>query len=441
MLPRCLPLLLLTALLCLSACGDDGGGGAASPTTTRTASAVPTPTATAVPSSTATAAPSPSPTIQPSPPATATPTASPTATPRLPTSAEVLAPGPYGVGVTTLTLVDRSRATMPNGTYAGTAARVLVTEVWYPAAPLPGAGLAAQRDAALLADGAPYPLVLYSHGYSDTRLSGGPLASHLASHGYLVAAVDFPLSNIGAPGGPTINDVPEQPRDVSFVLDQLLAPQSRFAAVADPDRIALTGLSLGGLTTFLAAYHPDLGDPRVRAAAPVAGLACYFTPAYFAASHLPLLILHGDRDALVPFDANARFAYANANPPKTLVTVHHGSHTGFSAAGAALPGDNPDDFGCAFLLQAFENSPPDIDAVLRRLGGVANGLDIAACEDPCTAPIPLPASVSSPRQLEIANLAVFPFFESVLRDDRAMRRFLDEGLAAENAELAVESQQ
>jgi predicted dienelactone hydrolase len=326
---------------------------------------------------------------------------------------------------------------MPNGTYAGTAARQLLTEIWYPTAPgaIPPV---AQRDAALALGGARFPLVMYSHGYSDTRLSGGPLGSHLASHGYIVAAIDFPLSNIGAPGGPTVNDVPEQPLDISFVIDQLLAPGGRFAAAIDADRIALTGLSLGGLTTFIAAYHPELGDPRVRAAAPIAGLACYFTPAYYAASHLPLLILHGDLDALVGFDSNAAFAYANANPPKTLVTAHNASHTGFSPAGAGLPGDNPDDFGCTFLLAQLESSPPDNQALVSRLGGAANGVDLAACTDPCTAPRPLPPSLSGARQLEIANLVVFPFFESVLRDDRAMRRFLDEGLAAENAELSVQ---
>jgi fermentation-respiration switch protein FrsA (DUF1100 family) len=39
----------------------------------------------------------------------------------------------------------------------------------------------------------------------------------------------------------------------------------------------------------------------------------------------PLLVLHGDKDKLVPFDQAERL-YAAANEPKTFVTVHEGGH-------------------------------------------------------------------------------------------------------------------
>lgn len=433
-------LLLLLPLLGLvaAACGDGGGGAAASPTATRTATAaaptgtpLATRTATAVDTGTATAAPSPSP--------TPSRTAAPTATVPLPTSAAVLARGPYGSGVTTMTFVDTTRPTMPNGTYAGTAARQLVTEVWYPADAAADGATMDLRDAALASAGQPFPLVLYSHGYSEGRLGGAYLARHLASHGYIVAAPDFPLSNGNAPGGPTMNDLPDQPRDLSFLLDQLLAGP-RFGAAIDAQRIGVAGLSLGGWTTYLAAYHPTLRDPRVRAAAPIAALGCSLSHAYFAGSSAPLLIVHGDLDAAVPYDANARTAYTNANPPKRLVTVHNGSHTGFSGLATLLPGDNPDEIGCSILLDALDKSPANWELLYTRLGGSAAGIDATPCVALCTATTPLPPAVRNARQLELATLSVYPFFAATLRGDAAMQRFLDEGLATENSEIAVEAE-
>src|SRR5438105_1309117 len=43
-------------------------------------------------------------------------------------------PGPYGVGETSVTLVDPSRPTMPNGRFPGAPDRTLPTAIWYPTA-------------------------------------------------------------------------------------------------------------------------------------------------------------------------------------------------------------------------------------------------------------------------------------------------------------------
>src|SRR5262245_38820157 len=64
-------------------------------------------------------------------------------------------PGPYGVGETSVTLVDTSRPTMPNGTFPGAPDRTLPTAVWYPTAPD-----ASGPDAALATKGRPFPLVI-----------------------------------------------------------------------------------------------------------------------------------------------------------------------------------------------------------------------------------------------------------------------------------------
>ena len=109
-------------------------------------------------------------------------------------TAAFLEPGRYGIGVRTLPLVDTSRPAPAHGTIAALPSRTLTTEIWYPTAPHTGA---------LLRDGAAargrFPLVLSSHGYSDTRTGEAYVAEALASRGYVVAAPDFPLTNLLTP--------------------------------------------------------------------------------------------------------------------------------------------------------------------------------------------------------------------------------------------------
>ena len=120
-------------------------------------------------------------------------------------SAQRLRHGPWDVERRDLRLVDDSRPTPANGAFPGAPARTLEASLWLPKK----------------ARGA-RPLVVYSHGFLSQRREGAYLAEHLASHGYLVASVDFPLSNGDAPGGPTVHDVAHQPGDVSFLIDALL---------------------------------------------------------------------------------------------------------------------------------------------------------------------------------------------------------------------------
>jgi predicted dienelactone hydrolase len=354
------------------------------------------------------------------------------------TSAQLLQPGPFGIGVTTMTFEDTSRPTMPNGTFPGAPTRVLVTEIWYPAAPAAEAQGEEQRDAALVRNAAPYPLVVYAHGLSGTHASGAFLARHLASRGYIVAAPDFPLTQAGASGGSNAVDVVEQPADVRFLNSQMLAldsdPASRFFARIDRERIGVTGLSLGGLTAYMVTFHPTLRDARVRAAAPLAGNACFLTHGFFGDTAVPPLIVQGDLDAVLPYRAHSLFAFERANSPKWLVTIAAGTHMGFG--NGACPGfmedmNNPDDIACP---GAGGESYP---AVVEGLGGSAAGLVIADCQN-CPERRPFPRSIRPCRQHELTILSVYPFFEATLRGDQAAQRFLAQALAPENPELTVE---
>ena len=102
------------------------------------------------------------------------------------TSAARLASGPFEVEQREWTWVDESRPMASNGNFEGAPARTFAVALWAPS-DAPG----------------PHPLVVYSHGFMSNRHGGAYLARHLASHGYVVASLDYPLSHYGAPGGRT----------------------------------------------------------------------------------------------------------------------------------------------------------------------------------------------------------------------------------------------
>ncbi len=147
--------------------------------------------------------------------------------------------------------------------------RRLEGTVWYPGASALG----------------PYPLIVFSHGFSASKTTGAYLAEHLTSLGYVVVAVNYPLTNWNAPGGPVAVDVANQPADVSFLIDTLNAQGTTAGHVLqgmiDASRIGVAGISLGGLTTELVSFHPTMGDPRIGAAVSISGLTAMFTKTHF----------------------------------------------------------------------------------------------------------------------------------------------------------------
>jgi predicted dienelactone hydrolase len=338
--------------------------------------------------------------------------------------------GSYPVGVKTFTFVDTSRPTMPNGDFPGAPDRTLVTEVWYPAA-------TAGRNATFDASGAPYPVIVHSHGFLDVRTGESYLTENLASHGYIVAAPDYPLSNGTAPGGATVDDVPNQPGDWSFVLDHVLA---EFGTGADATRVGASGLSLGGLTTSLVTYHRDLRDPRIRAAVSLAGPACMFTRDFFRTTETPLLIVFGDSDQLVPFAKNGRRSFGLAGAPKILVRLREGSHTGFS--GFAIFFDQSQHFdgiGCAAIASGLESSEPNTAWESFAGEDVGVRIDPRFCPLPCQKPVPNGPSMAALRHETLTKASETAFFDAYLKEDDSARCFLREDFADQNDDIKVRS--
>jgi predicted dienelactone hydrolase len=341
---------------------------------------------------------------------------------------ELASPGPYAVATAEFRFVDASRPTPANGSYAGAAERTLPTTVWYPAAAAGGTAPAG---------GGPFPLIGYAHGYLSSRGEAPELKTHLASHGYVVVAPDFPLSNGGAPGGPTFADVAHQPGDLAFVMDavaHLSGDGAALSAAIDVAHRGIAGLSLGGGTTLIAAFHPTLHLSGVAAAVAFAPASCFFGPGLYRHS-LPTMILSGSSDELVPFDTGPARAFEFAPAPITLVRLHGGTHVGFIGIDVPSAQNSDEVVGCSAVQSAGTGGLDALAADLTN-GAGADAVDPA----PCGAGVcseKFVQTMRAARQLELTKIATLAHFEATLRGRRDAARFIEVSLAAGNSDLDV----
>lgn len=143
--------------------------------------------------------------------------------------------------------------------------RELTTALWYPSSGTAESIVYAQvhnGHAAADAEFAPgqHPLIVLSHGTGGNRFNQYYLGEALAAEGYIVAAIEHPGDRTFDNGDfGTAKNLYNRPRDVSAVLDALLADASLAPHIA-PARIGVMGHSAGGFTAIVAAGgRPDLG--------------------------------------------------------------------------------------------------------------------------------------------------------------------------------------
>lgn len=303
------------------------------------------------------------------------------------------APGPYPVGVRTMTFVDDERTT-PG--YEGP--RTLVAEVWYPAAEsargAPGedyvlyeqlpedlrGGLRPEDLGTLQTDAvrdAParlheqFPVVVFSHGKGGIRQQSTFYTVPLASHGYVVVAPDHQgdtIVDILRAGDVDVDDTLThaqlRPRDVSFLLTALAdLGDDPLAPLLDLERVGVTGHSFGAFTSFRAAG----GDDRVDAIVGHAPVG--YTPTQLELEEriedfgIPAMIAAGGRDETLPADVHADTLWAHMSRPRWYLMLERAGHFTFSdlcvmdvlAIDAALEIDVAKvlDDGCG-----AENTPP-----------------------------------------------------------------------------------
>jgi dienelactone hydrolase len=232
-------------------------------------------------------------------------------------------PGSYAVGTRTLRLLDTSRTIRLAG--GRVVPRTLQTVVRYPAAsPLGGA------NAPPSAVGAPFPVVVFAHGFAVTPAIYSALLNSWARAGYLVVAPVFPLENANAPGGPKESDLVNEPGDISFVISQILAASAGAGplhGLADPSHIAVAGQSDGGEAALASACGRRTLDPRIGAALILSGAEMSGVGGYAFARCPPLLAVQGTADRF----NEPRFTYAYfraAHRPKYLLRLIGAGHLG-----------------------------------------------------------------------------------------------------------------
>jgi dienelactone hydrolase len=214
--------------------------------------------------------------------------------------------GPYAIGTVTYYWVDDSRLEQ-NGPNPGDSPRELMVQIWYPAQAQPGlepvswhpdiqaAGPALANtldmpsflldhlilarthslsDVSLATGQRQYPVLIYSHGLGGVRMQNTFQMEELASHGYIIAAIDHTFGGaitIFPDGRVALFDVSTVEGDISmagnrlihiwmedgrFVLDQLEKlnasdPDNRFTGRMNLEKVGYFGHSTGGGTAFL----------------------------------------------------------------------------------------------------------------------------------------------------------------------------------------------
>ena len=221
-------------------------------------------------------------------------------------------PGKLAVGVTTADVVDASRAN-----------RTLPTEIWYPAG-------STGRDIAPLKRR--WPLVLIAHGLCGSRLYYDYLATHLASHGFVVAAPDFTgVTRAACDAGKvtaTIDDLPLDLQAVAHALHDRTGSLGIWARRVRGTTTALIGNSLGGIAVVAAArmdksFRVIVGLAPAVNADSAAGLADL-------APRRAWMIMGATGDETVSFTAWTQPFFDALPSPAFLVRFTGGSHTGFS---------------------------------------------------------------------------------------------------------------
>lgn len=305
---------------------------------------------------------------------------------RLPSVPGVDAPelavlGGEGVGFRSMTFINRDQpdvaAADPVTGLVPIRDRKLVVDLWYPAtvrkgqkrvtyrASLPGeppraavsftqAGLAV---AGAKQKGEGHPLVIVSHGYSNSPAVMTWLTENLASKGYVVAAIHHNDPNPYVVSA-AVRSAPNfhRPRDIAFVAKQL---RTALGTQVDPAKLALIGYSQGGygvLTAGGASLDPEHRDVKLVAAGRMKAQARggpdaqeIIVPAVMAIVALapggggersiwgreglaqinaPLFLIAGDSDPVVGYEMAAKaFFEQAAKSDRYLLTYQQAGHS------------------------------------------------------------------------------------------------------------------
>lgn len=247
-------------------------------------------------------------------------------------------PGPHAVGVTTLKVGSR------------------LAEVWYPAdvdsvggTPVdtyyirdfipewldalipedvdPPFVTRAHRDVPAATDDGPYPLVVFSHGFSSFRLQSSTLTTHLASWGFVVVSPEYlerGLRSVLFDGpGYSLSDTTVASNAVDAARTASEAPDGVLSGLVRPGDIYPIGHSAGGQTSLSLLHRSDVSSVIVMSSGvpPIPQVAADAAPR----SDKAVMYITGLHDHVVPVDWS-RMMYDYSSGEKKLVEVDGTGH-------------------------------------------------------------------------------------------------------------------
>ena len=276
----------------------------------------------------------------------------------------------------------------------------------------------------------PFPVVVLSHGAGGNWDANYAQARHLASHGYVVLAVEHVASNSerlrqGMRFASNLkvmtrdaSEVLGRPRDVAFALDQAQKwnqSHAELKGVFDMTRVAALGHSFGAYTVLAVCgarpaldwleprvdpgkgLGPDLGDARVKACvalSPPGPGEPFFLEDSFATINRPVLGISGSRDEQQGTTPANRRRFFELEPvgAKVFVWLIAADHQAFSDATGSRRTNPPSRTradvqpivraATLLFLQAHLRGDADADARLSERGlqplahGVVNRVEV-----------------------------------------------------------------
>jgi acetyl esterase/lipase len=152
------------------------------------------------------------------------------------------------------------------------------------------------------------PAVVWVHGGGFVEGDKGDramveLATSFAGRGYVAVSINYRLREGRAPyidDGPAFWTAARDARDDAQAAVRWLRAHAAAYGI-DPERIAIGGLSAGGVTALLVNYSTDgAGAGGTAAAIDISGR---MDASLIGPGDPPVLVIHGTEDAWVPFDA------------------------------------------------------------------------------------------------------------------------------------------
>jgi dienelactone hydrolase len=186
-----------------------------------------------------------------------------------------------------------------------------------------------------------FPLVIFSHHSGGHRRAATFLCTHLASHGYAVAALDH--SEVQAPELARREDETEEQKsarreaviasrvpDARFLIDCMLSDGAGISL--DSATIGIVGHSFGGWTALATVDE----EPRIGAVVALApGGASHTRPGILRGKlrfrwgrDVPVLYLVAENDVCLPLDGMYEI-FERTPASKQMVILHHADHMHF----------------------------------------------------------------------------------------------------------------